>query len=257
MPTVFVGFKAVHPLFQRWLLPFVPSSGHQPLADEPEPPPATARSTRRPPFYPSARPFYYTTKRLCDLLLISLALGFLLPLLLIIAIAIKVDSPGPLVVSQECIGRRRRLQAGKIEWLPTHFLLYRFRTTGPDHALTNVGHYLRWSGLEQLPQVWNMIKGDLTLIGPRPLVPPAAGAMTGEQHSLMTIPGMIWLWQSENDNTFDAEMIQQMNHKIYSPEMIRLDCMHTTKPSLRLDWQILRRTFQLFCKELMGKFTKS
>lgn len=112
-------------------------------------------------------------KRLMDIVLSSIALIVFIPLFLIISILIKVDSKGPIFFIQE-----RRTKNGKI------FKMYKFRSmcigaeklgTGlfnfkHDSRITKVGNFLRKSSLDELPQLFNVIKGDISLVGPRPCV---------------------------------------------------------------------------------------
>jgi len=115
-------------------------------------------------------PFKRNLKRLADFTCSALALIILSPLFLIIAIIIRRDSSGPVFFSQERIGR-----SGK------PFLIYKFRTMrtdaeqdGPrlsstlDRRITKVGRYLRKYRIDELPQFWNVLKGDMSLVGPRP-----------------------------------------------------------------------------------------
>lgn len=112
-------------------------------------------------------------KRFFDILLCSLALVVLLPVWIIIALAIKCDSKGPALFAQD-----RRTKNGRI------FKMYKFRTMvvnaesmgaglfnyENDPRVTKVGRFLRNSSLDELPQLWNVVKGDLSLVGPRPCV---------------------------------------------------------------------------------------
>lgn len=187
MPTGFVGFNAA----QSRRLRFMPPAD-QPVADDPGLPPVGTRLNGQQPMPPTDRSFLYLAKRLLDWLLILLALGFLFPLMLFIGVAIKLDSPGPLIIGQERIGLRRRWREGKVMWEQAPFLLYQFRTTAPDQSVTTVGRFLRRSCLDQLPQLWNIIKGDLTLVGPRPLLPPVSTWDAAEiQRPLGATPGML------------------------------------------------------------------
>lgn len=115
-------------------------------------------------------PFTRNLKRFFDVLCSALALIILSPLLLIVAIIIKRDSPGPIIFSQERIG-----QSGR------SFRIYKFRSMrtdaeqeGPqlsstmDRRITRVGHYLRKYRIDELPQFWNVLRGDMSLVGPRP-----------------------------------------------------------------------------------------
>lgn len=185
MSTGFVGFNvALH------RLPFLPPAD-QPVADNPEIPPTGVWVNGQPPLPPVDHSSRQLVKRLLDWLIIVLALGFLFPLTLLICVAIKLDSPGPIIIGHERIGLRRRRRQGKVTWEQTPFPLYQFRTTAADQSVTAVGRVLRQTCLDQLPQLWNIIKGDLTLVGPRPLFPlmPRCDGLEVEQR-LETIPGM-------------------------------------------------------------------
>lgn len=112
-------------------------------------------------------------KRFFDVLICAVALVVLFPLWLVIAIAIKCDSKGPVLFAQE-----RRTQNGRL------FKMYKFRSMvvnaesmgaglfnyKDDPRVTKVGRLLRNSSLDELPQLWNVVKGDLSLVGPRPCV---------------------------------------------------------------------------------------
>lgn len=112
-------------------------------------------------------------KRLMDIVLSSIALIVFIPLFLVISILIKLDSKGPIFFIQE-----RRTKNGKI------FKMYKFRSmcvgaeklgTGlfnykNDSRITRIGNFLRKSSLDELPQLINVIKGDISLVGPRPCV---------------------------------------------------------------------------------------
>lgn len=112
-------------------------------------------------------------KRFFDILLCSVALVLLIPVWLILAIAIKCDSKGPVLFAQE-----RRTKGGRL------FRMYKFRSMvvnaesmgaglfnyENDPRVTKVGRFLRNSSLDELPQLWNVVKGDLSLVGPRPCV---------------------------------------------------------------------------------------
>lgn len=112
-------------------------------------------------------------KRFFDILICTVALIVLLPLWLVIAIAVKCDSKGPVLFAQE-----RRTKGGRL------FRMYKFRSMvvnaesmgaglfnyKDDPRVTKVGRFLRNSSLDELPQLWNVLKGDLSLVGPRPCV---------------------------------------------------------------------------------------
>ncbi|MFW6270384.1 MAG: sugar transferase [Bacillota bacterium] len=112
-------------------------------------------------------------KRLLDLCLSLLLLIFLAPVLLLIGIIIKIDSRGPVLFCQKRVGYKRKV-----------FTCYKFRTMKsetPDIAtndfedredyMTGIGHYLRKYSLDELPQLLNIIRGNMSIVGPRPVIP--------------------------------------------------------------------------------------
>ena len=114
---------------------------------------------------------YNHVKRILDLILSLLALAALSPLMLALALAVKLTSPGPVFFRQKRVGLKK-----------THFMIYKFRTMRtdapkdqPTHLLKNpnafitpVGRFLRKSSLDELPQLFNILKGEMAVVGPRP-----------------------------------------------------------------------------------------
>ena len=121
--------------------------------------------------FPEANTLYPILKRTLDFLLALLALILLSPLLLILAAAVRLTSPGPALFTQRRVGLHRRL-----------FTIYKFRTMrtdtpkdAPTHLLqdanrfiTPLGRFLRASSLDELPQLINILRGDMAFVGPRP-----------------------------------------------------------------------------------------
>jgi len=96
-------------------------------------------------------------KRSIDLCLAIMALVCLLPFMLLIAVFIKLDDGGPVFFKQDRLGKYKR-----------PFLIYKFRSMR-DNKITRIGHWLRNAGLDELPQILNIIKGEMSVVGPRPL----------------------------------------------------------------------------------------
>ncbi|MEW6582694.1 MAG: sugar transferase, partial [Actinomycetota bacterium] len=184
------------------------------------------------------------TKRATDLVLTILALPLLVPTFLAIALAVKLDSRGPVFFRQPRTGRAGR-----------RFLIYKFRTmvpdaelqrdtllnrnevTGPlfkikdDPRVTRVGRFLRRTSLDELPQLINVLKGEMSLVGPRPFVVYEDEHITGwARRRLDLTPGITGLWQvmGRNDMPFD--------------EMVKLDHLYATRWSLLWDINILLKT---------------
>ncbi|WP_318654451.1 sugar transferase [Enterococcus faecium] len=110
-------------------------------------------------------------KREIDFLLSLVGIIVLSPILLILCLAIKIDSKGPVIFKQKRVGKNK-----------SHFYIYKFRTmkvdtpqetpthllSNPDFFITRVGKFLRKTSLDELPQLFNILKGDMAVIGPRP-----------------------------------------------------------------------------------------
>jgi exopolysaccharide biosynthesis polyprenyl glycosylphosphotransferase len=183
-------------------------------------------------------------KRGIDVLGSALGLLIMSPLLAVVALAIRLDSPGPVIFSQPRVGRDGRL-----------FEVFKFRTMvkdadqikdqmrhlneaqGPmfkirdDPRITRVGRFLRRTSLDELPQFWNTLRGDMSLVGPRPALPEeVAGYADWHRKRLSTAPGITGLWQisGRSDLTFE--------------EMVLLDIYYIENWSPLLDLSILLRT---------------
>ena len=114
---------------------------------------------------------YTPIKRMIDVLLSGIGILVLSPILLILCIAIKLDSPGPILFTQKRVGIHK-----------SHFQIYKFRTmrtdtpkdmpthmlSNPEQYITRTGKFLRSTSLDELPQIFNIFKGDMSIVGPRP-----------------------------------------------------------------------------------------
>jgi exopolysaccharide biosynthesis polyprenyl glycosylphosphotransferase len=184
-------------------------------------------------------------KRVLDVVLSVTALVALAPVLALTALAIKLDSRGPVLFRQSRVGRHGRTfriikfrtmfdgaEAGRFALAELNELgdgpLFKIRR---DPRVTRVGRVLRRLSLDELPQLVNVLMGDMSLVGPRPFVVHEAQQITGwAQRRVELPPGMTGLWQTSgrNDASFD--------------EMVRLDFAYVTNWSLWWDLKILCRT---------------
>jgi exopolysaccharide biosynthesis polyprenyl glycosylphosphotransferase len=144
-------------------------------------------------------------KRMADLIGSSLLLVSLAPLFSLIALFIRLDSSGPALFVQERVGRNGKL-----------FKMYKFRsmhkgtpkyepspTTPFDPRITRIGRFLRRSSLDELPQLVNVLLGEMSLVGPRPEMPFIVRNYTSEQQQrLQVTPGITGLWQLSADRAF-------------------------------------------------------
>jgi exopolysaccharide biosynthesis polyprenyl glycosylphosphotransferase len=182
-------------------------------------------------------------KRALDIAIILIGLPLILIAMALLAIAIRLDSPGPIIFRQIRVGRHGR-----------RFTAYKFRTMVADAEqrkaalseavedqrlfklkvdprTTRVGRLLRRTSLDELPQIWNIIRGEMSLVGPRPQVPEEVAAYDEWHHRRLEVtPGLTGLWQvlGRSDISFD--------------EMVRLDIYYAENWSLDMDVRILIQT---------------
>jgi exopolysaccharide biosynthesis polyprenyl glycosylphosphotransferase len=182
-------------------------------------------------------------KRAFDLIVACAMMIVLSPLLIAIAIAIKLDSRGPVLFRQERIGQGgHRFKLNKFRTMVADAeerreeLLHASRDPhwlhlDDDPRITPVGRFLRTTSLDELPQLWNVIRGEMSLVGPRPLIEEEdrliAGWMRGR---LDLMPGITGLWQVLGRTSIPFE------------EMIKLDYLYVANWSLWFDIRLLIRT---------------
>ncbi len=188
-------------------------------------------------------------KRLIDLLVGSLAIGILWPIFALAAVLIKLDSPGPVLIKQERVGRNGRVfrflkfrtmhhnapHSDLLERLPLGDLTRRLLSPRgrPRHA-TAVGWALRKTTVDELPQLVNVVKGDMSLVGPRPDIPPIVEAWPPafrQRHKVK--PGMTGLAQVNGRS--------DLTHY----QKVRYDLEYVRRHPLARDLRILVRTIGL------------
>lgn len=190
---------------------------------------------------------YWAWRRTQDVVLSILGLAVLWPLMLLVAIVIVLESPGAgPIFKQIRVGRD-----GK------EFVFYKFRSMRPraeeelesllpynemqgpvfkirnDPRITKVGRFIRKTSIDELPQLWNVLRGDMSVVGPRPCLPREAVQYDeyAKQRWIIT-PGLTCYWQvqpNRNDLSFD--------------EWLELDLKYIRERSFRVDWKIIFKTF--------------
>lgn len=178
---------------------------------------------------------YFLAKRVLDIVVTLTALIVLLPVMAIIALLIVLDSSGPVVFRQTRVGAKPERHGDRMYWRRHDFTFYKFRSmhhnadvrlhqefvqayiAGNDNKMrelqpdkdgadmyklngdprvTRVGAFLRKTSLDELPQLWNVLKGDMSLVGPRPPIPYEVDMYSAHSmQRLATVPGMTGLWQ--------------------------------------------------------------
>ena len=192
----------------------------------------------------SGRPFYHGLKRIFDFLASAVALILLSPLFLILAIKIKAEDGGPVFYSQIRIGKDEK-----------PFRIYKFRSMvvnaekmkkdllkknevegamfkmHDDPRITKVGKFIRAHSLDELPQLWNVLIGNMSLVGPRPPLPKEVEMYSDyDKQRLLVKPGCSGLWQATSRNAADFD------------EMVQLDIEYINRSNIFFDLWIIFKT---------------
>ncbi len=194
---------------------------------------------------------YKIFKRFCDFVLSLLLIIFLIPFFLIIGIVIKIDSKGSIFYTQKRIGNNNKI-----------FSCYKFRTMKPeskyllkkiliknpkfknefvktrkiknDPRITNIGKFLRFSSLDELPQIINVLKGEMSFIGPRPIVKSEIKKYGDDfEKAFLIKPGISGLWQVSGRNKLSYE------------KRVELDIFYSENISFLLDIKIFIKTLMV------------
>ena len=195
-------------------------------------------------------------KRLFDILLSGLGLLIISLLLLIVAIWIKLDSPGPIFYRQVRVGRYNK-----------DFRIFKFRSMrigsdkgslvtigGRDPRITRSGYFIRKFKIDELPQLINVLVGDMSLVGPRPEVRHYVNYWTEEQmHVLDVRPGITdpasIKFRNENELLAQAEDPEKYYIEVIMQEKIKLYLDYVKKNSLWYDIKLIFQTFWVIIKE--------
>lgn len=195
--------------------------------------------------YPKRKLLYRGIKRVSDVLISILGLVCLSPILLIIAIVIKIDSKGPIIFSQIRVG-----------YNGNKFKMYKFRSmvedaevlkadlesknemSGPmfkmkkDPRITRIGGFLRKTSIDEIPQLLNVIIGNMSLVGPRPSLPDEVCKFDDWMLKRLEVkPGLTCYWQVSGRNDIEFE------------EWMKLDVKYVEERNLLVDLKLILRTF--------------
>ncbi|MCB9283745.1 MAG: sugar transferase [Lewinellaceae bacterium] len=194
---------------------------------------------------------YLLLKNILDRFCSGVALVFISPVLLLIALWIKADSKGPVIYRQERIGR-----GGHPFWL------FKFRTMRPasdreglltvggrDHRITRAGYFLRKTKLDELPQLWNVLKGDMSIVGPRPEVAKYVQLYNEDQRKVLLVkPGLTDLASLRyfDESTLLAQSAdpEQTYIREIMPAKLELNREYIEKQSFGMDLRIIFRTLR-------------
>lgn len=188
---------------------------------------------------------YFILKRVIDITASVCGIVLLSPVLVVVSIAIKIESKGPIIFSQERVG-----QYGK------KFKMYKFRSmvqdaeellhklkdknemSGPmfkmkdDPRITRIGKFIRKTSIDEIPQLFNVLKGDMSLVGPRPNLQKEVMRFTEfQKQKLLAKPGLTCYWQVMGRNNIDFE------------EWMKLDVKYIEERNTWIDIKLIFKTF--------------
>jgi lipopolysaccharide/colanic/teichoic acid biosynthesis glycosyltransferase len=212
----------------------VTEPGGIPVSDAPLPPLSAPLPRTR---------FDAAAKRTLDIVASVLMLLALLPLILLVALLVRIDSPGPAFFQVDRIGRRGR-----------HLRMLKFRkmhddasgialTTHEDDRLTRIGAILAKSKLDELPQLWHVLRGDMSLVGPRPETADFVAHHQHEYDEILTVrPGLVGF--SQIAFLMEGRILNEedpLTHYVSAilPQKVTLDLMYARERTILLDLKIL------------------
>jgi len=197
-------------------------------------------------------------KRGLDIFVSAILLLLSAPILLLVAAAIALTSPGPVLYRQQRAGRRFR-----------RFAIYKFRTMthnmpglkytlGHDPRITRVGRWLRDSKIDELPQLWNVLRGDMSLVGPRPVIPSLADDFFPHYRLLLrTRPGLTdpasLKYRQETELLELAEDREEFFLRVVTPDKIRISLSYMKRATLWSDLGLLFMTAMVCVKPSLGQ----
>jgi lipopolysaccharide/colanic/teichoic acid biosynthesis glycosyltransferase len=193
----------------------------------------------------------WMAKRLFDIVLSLAGLLLLSPVMLVIALWVKLDSPGPVFFRQERIGRHG-----------VPFRIHKFRTmrhgsrgaqitAGADARVTHAGSFLRRAKFDELPQLIDVLKGDMSLVGPRPEVPCYVALYpAGLRDKVLSVrPGITDVasleYRNESERLAQAADPEQEYVQVVMPAKLQLAAHYVDHASLAVDLRLILRTFKL------------
>jgi len=187
-------------------------------------------------------------KRTFDFCSSLIGLIVLFPILILISFAIKIGSKGPVLFSQKRVGKDGKL-----------FTLIKFRsmtvqqesnstsTARGDVRITKIGEFLRKHKLDELPELWNVIKGEMSLVGPRPDVPGYADGLKGKDRDILKLrPGITGTaslkYANEEEILATQQDPQKYNDEVIFPDKVKVNLEYYENQSLWLDIKIIFAT---------------
>lgn len=188
-------------------------------------------------------------KRIFDFLISLIGIIILFPVFIIVSIVIKLDSKGDILFLQKRVGKHEK-----------EFYIYKFRTmitdaekfgkqitVGKDNRITKVGYFLRKFKIDELPQLFNVLKGDMSFVGPRPEVPKYVDLYTEEQKKVLSIrPGITDMaslrYKNENDILGKVDNPEEYYINVIMRDKLKLNLEYIEKSNLFFDIYLIIKT---------------
>ena len=193
-------------------------------------------------------------KRIFDIILSLFGLIILLPFMLIIAILIKIDSKGPIFFKQIRVTKNgREFKILKYRTMRVGSDKYSQITVGKDERITKIGSFLRKYKLDEIPQLINVLIGDMSLVGPRPEVPKYVALYTDEQKEILKVRAGITDYASiefsdENDLLASEKNPEEAYIEKIMPKKIELNKKYLSEISVLTDIRIILLTIKKILK---------
>lgn len=188
---------------------------------------------------------YEFIKRTVDIIGALIGLTVLFPILLIVSILIKIETKGPVIFSQNRVGKQGKVfkmykfrsMVANAEYLKEKLLKHNERN-GPmfkikkDPRITKVGSFIRKTSIDELPQLVNILMGDMSIVGPRPSLPEEVNQFEGWMLDRLKVrPGLTCYWQVEGRNNIDFI------------EWMKLDIKYVRERNITIDLKLIFKTF--------------
>lgn len=199
-----------------------------------------------------------TAKRAVDVLAAGAGLILLLAPMVVVAVLVKLSSQGPVLYRQDRVGRRGRLfKVSKFRTMVVGADRLGSVTTATDNRVTPIGRFLRRTKLDEFPQLWNVLVGHMSLVGPRPDVPGYADQLQGENRRVLELrPGITGpatlLFRNEEEMLALAADPKRFNDEVVFPEKVRLNLAYLEGWSFWRDMGYILATVAPFATRRLG-----
>jgi lipopolysaccharide/colanic/teichoic acid biosynthesis glycosyltransferase len=185
-------------------------------------------------------------KRLLDITIATPLFILCLPLFFVIVILIRSTSQGQAIFTQQRVGKGKTLfRIYKFRTMQKSTPVYHVKPKDDDPDITAIGRFLRNTGLDELPQIFNVLKGEMSLVGPRPEMPFIVNSYTDQEKERLKVkPGITGLWQLSGKTNSSIQ------------DNLEYDLLYIKNQSIYLDLKIVCKTVALFLRSVKKEFCR-